>query len=363
MLSVLKSFKDRLVKLDWVLIGFIGILAAISLVTLASLSPDHFRRQVFWYVIFAFIVFLGSYVDWRWLAGQSWFRQGFYWVSVGLISIAGLQSRTIRGTKSWLVFGGFRFEPAELLKVALILLLAGFFARKHAEAWLGRNILISFFYAALPAAIVILHPDLGSALVILGIWFGFLLLSGFQLKKVLIIVAGFILVAILGWVFVLKTYQKDRVSAFINPNKDPLGASYNVIQSKVAIGSAGFWGKGFGQGTQSHLKFLPEAETDFVFAAFVEEWGIAGGFVLLLTFLLVIFRIIKVGLASLSNDYRFISLGVALVLVIHFFVNVGSNLGLTPVTGITFPMVSYGGSNLLTTAIIISIIQRIKFES
>ena len=142
-----------------------------------------------------------------------------------------------------------------------------------------------------------------------------------------------------------------------------MGASYNVIQSKIAIGSAGFLGKGFGFGTQTHLQFLPEAETDFLFSAFIEEWGVLGGILLLFTFLFVVFRITGIGLFSRNNDYRFISLGVALVLMIHFFVNAGANVGLLPVTGIAFPFLSYGGSHLLTLGILVSIIQRVKIES
>ncbi|MDP3725062.1 MAG: FtsW/RodA/SpoVE family cell cycle protein, partial [Nanoarchaeota archaeon] len=147
------------------------------------------------------------------------------------------------------------------------------------------------------------------------------------------------------------------------PDRDPLGASYNVIQAKIAVGSAGFWGKGFGLGTQTHLRFLPEAGTDFLFSAYIEEWGIFGGIVLLLTFGFVVFRITGIGLRSRNNYYRFISLGAALLLLIHFFVNAGSNLGLTPVTGIPFPFLSYGGSHLLTLGILTSIIQRVTIES
>lgn len=350
-------------RFDWVLIGSVLVFAAISLVTLSSINSDLFQRQFVWYAAFFLIFFAGSMIDWRWLINQGWFRQGFYWFSVFLVGAAALQTVTIRGTKAWLVFGGVQFEPAELVKVALILMLAGFFSKKHAEAWLGKNILTSFLYAVIPAAIMVTHPDLGSALVVLGIWFGFLFINGFYWKRALVILLIFSLSALLGWMFVLKPYQKDRITAFLNPSRDPLGASYNVIQAKVAIGSAGFWGKGFGQGTQSHLKFLPEAETDFIFAAYVEEWGIFGALILLANFVILIFRILKIGLLARNNGYRFIALGVALVFMIHFFVNVGSNVGITPVTGITFPLVSYGGSNLLTTAIIVSIIQRIKFES
>ncbi len=363
MFTVLDFLKNRFLKLDWVLFGCLSVLAFISLVTLYSLKVQMYHRQLLWYGGFLAIFFFGSNFNWRWLLAQSWFRTIFYWFSVVLIIAASLQTTTVRGTKSWIVIGNFQFEPAELIKVSLILMLAGFFSKRHAEAWFSKNILISLFYAALPAAVAITHPDMGAALVFMGIWFGFLLLNGIHLKRILTIIAVFLLLAAVGWMFVLRPYQKQRITSFLNPASDPLGASYNVNQAKIAIGSAGFWGKGFGQGTQTHLKFLPEAETDFIFAAFVEEWGMLGGVVLVLTFMALVFRILRIGFSARNNDFKFISLGAALVLVVHFFVNVGSNLGLTPVTGITLPLVSYGGSNLLTTAIVISIIQRIKFES
>lgn len=363
MFTAIDFFRNRFFKLDWVLLGCVIVLASIGLVTLYSLKVQMFYKQFIWYLFFFLIFLVSSNVNWRWILVHNWFRLVFYWLSVGLIIFSGFQSVTVRGTKSWIIIGNFQFEPAELVKIALILILASFFSKRHAEAWFGKNIIISLFYAALPAAIVITHPDMGAALVFMSVWFGFLVLNGIRLKRVLIIFSGFLILVAVGWMFVLRPYQKQRITAFLNPESDPLGASYNVNQAKIAIGSAGFWGKGFGEGTQTHLKFLPEAETDFIFAAFVEEWGLVGGVVLVLTFMALVSRILRIGLVARNNDFKFISLGVALVLVVHFFVNVGSNLGLTPVTGITLPFVSYGGSNLLTTAVMVSIIQRIKFES
>ena len=356
MLSYLRRF-------DWLLMGGVFLLSGISLVTLSSLDTGLFYRQMLWYVLFLFIVLFGSRIDWRWLVGQRWFRHAFYWLGVFLVFIVNFGGDTIRGTSSWFSLGPFRFQPAEFVKVALIFLLAGYFSRKHMAAWVGRNIFFTFLYAAIPPGFVMMHPDFGSAMVLLGLWIGFLFMSGFHIRRVLFLFVVFSLLFAIGWMFVLQPYQKDRLSGFLFPEKDPLGVSYNVIQSKIAIGSAGFWGKGYGFGTQTHLRFLPEAETDFILAAFVEEWGVAGGLFLLLTFFFVVFRITGIGLRSVNNDYRFISLGAALVLMIHFFVNAGSNLGLTPVTGIPFPFISYGGSHLLTLGILISIIQRVNIES
>ncbi|MCP6719919.1 MAG: rod shape-determining protein RodA [Patescibacteria group bacterium] len=348
---------------DWVLFVGLLVLAVASLVSLASSSIGFFWRQLVWYIL-GFIIILGaSRLDWRRLISQPRFRYGLYWFSVLLLVLSNLQTGTVRGVKSWLQFGGLQFEPAELAKLALIIVLAGFFSRRYIAAWLGKNIALSLFYTLIPVVLVAIQPDFGSALVILGIWIGFLLISGINKKRLVLGLVVAVLVVTLLWMFFLKPYQKDRLTGFIFPESDPLGVNYNVIQSKIAIGSAGFWGKGFGEGTQTQLNFLPEAQTDFLFAAFIEEWGLFGGIFVVLTFLLIIFRMVGIGIKARNNDSKFIVLGVGLILVIHFFVNIGSNLGFLPVTGINFPFLSYGGSSILTISVLISIIEKIKLES
>ncbi len=348
---------------DWPLLGGILILALASLLSLFSSDITLFSKQLVWYIAAVIIIVGGSRLDWRVIINEPVFRKGLYWLSIVLLVVVNLQSETIRGVKSWINFGSLEFQPVELAKLSLILILAGFFSRRYIAAWLGKNIALSFFYAALPAALVAIQPDFGSAVVIIAIWVGFLLTSGVNKKRLLI---GFIialLIIVLLWISFLKPYQKERIVGFLNPSADPLGINYNVVQSKIAIGSAGFWGKGFGSGSQTQLGFLPEAETDFLFAAFVEEWGIFGGMIVILAFLLILYRIVKIGMRAGNNDSKFIVLGLGLTLTIQFFINIGSNLGILPVTGINFPFLSYGGSSILTLSILVSIIQKIKIES
>jgi rod shape determining protein RodA len=343
-------------KFDWPLLGLVVILAVISLVTLASVSHTYFSKQLIWYVIAFLVIILGSQIEWHWLVSQTWFRKSLYWFSVFLLLVPFFQSGLVRGTKSWIRLGGFNFEPSELAKVALIIILAGFFSRRHLAAWQNKNIFVSLLYTLIPAGIIAIQPDMGSAIVILGIWIGFLALSGINKKKLFI---GILLVVIafgVMWTSFLKDYQKDRLIGFVSPEVDSLGVNYNATQSKIAIGSAGFWGKGFGNGTQVQFDFLPEAHTDFIFASFVEEWGIFGGLILLLTYVGFIFRITTIGLRVKRNDFKFIALGTGLVFLIHFFINIGSSLGIVPVIGISFPFVSYGGSNLLTSSLLLAII-------
>jgi rod shape determining protein RodA len=349
-------------KIDWWLIGALLFLAVASLTSLLSTKPALFQYQLLWYSLGFLIIFLAAKINWRWLTTQNWFFLSFYWLTVILLVMA-LFMRSVRGAHSWLILGPFRFQPSELAKIALILIFASFFSRRHLEVSLFKNIIISFFYFFIPAALVAVQPSLGMAMIFFGIWVGFIIVSGLKWRRLLAGFLIFILVASVLWMTFLKPYQKERILGFIFPERNPLGTNYNVIQSKIAIGSAGWFGKGFGQGTQAQLGFLPEAQTDFIFSAFVEEWGLIGGLLLIIAFLLIIFRIIKIGIKSEGNRAKFICLGAAITLAMQFFFNIGSCLGLSPVVGITFPFFSYGGSSLLTNALLIGIIQNIAIES
>lgn len=356
-------FPSRFKDIDWVLYGSIFFLLTFSLLMLASLDMGLFTRQLGWVAIALVIFFFAARADWRWLSGQRWFSWGLYAFCIGLLIISHFQRGTIRGTKSWIVIGGFQFEPVELMKLALILVLANFFSKRYLAAWQSKNIFASFAIAAVPGALVAVHPDLGSAVVIFAIWGGFLLMSGIHIRRFLTGLALVLLAVVLLWSFALKQYQKDRITAFVFPERDPLGINYNVIQSKIAIGSAGFFGKGFRGGTQAQLGFLPEAESDFIFASTVEEWGFFGGFSILLAYFLILYRFARIGARVGDNYWKFVTLGASVVFLVHLAINIGSNLGLVPVTGITLPFLSYGGSSLLTVAILVGIIQSKKLES
>lgn len=350
-------------KLDWWLIGALFFLAVASLISLLSTQPNLFWHQFLWYVLGFSIIFLATKINWRWLTTQNWFFLSFYWLTIILLLITYFVAAPIRGTRSWLLIGPFRFQPSELVKISLILLYASFFSRRHLEVSVIKNIATSFFYFSLPAVLVSIQPDLGTALVFFGIWFGFLIVSGLNRKRLFIGVLIFSLVLTLLWLIFLKPYQKERILGFIFPESEPLGVNYSVIQSKIAIGSAGLFGKGFRQGTQVQLGFLPEAQTDFIFSAFVEEWGLIGGLFLFLVFLLIILRVVKIGIKAGSNCAKFICLGTIITFGFQFFVNVNSSLGLSPVIGTTFPFFSYGGSSLLTSAFLVGIMQNIAVES
>lgn len=347
-------------KFDWGIVISILILSFFSLSFLYYYDYFFFKKQLLWFLITFLIIFLSFKIKWELFISSTFLVYAFYFFCVFLLIISHLQGNVVRGTKSWLSLGFLNLEPAELSKLALILVLSNFFAKRYLAAWRTNYLLISLGIVLLPAFIIILHPDLGSVLIMLGIWLTFVVWGGINKKRFILGLIIFIIIAILSWNFVLKDYQKARVISFIFPERDPLGSSYNVIQSKIAIGNGGFWGKGLGKGTQTQFGFLPEAHTDFIFSALGEEFGFWGATIILLTFLYLFYRLLDIALLVSSNNLRFIILGTQVLLIIQVFVNIGSSLGMIPVTGVTLPFVSYGGSSLLTLGILFSIIERIK---
>jgi rod shape determining protein RodA len=348
---------SRIAKLDWGILGPILFLITAGLLVLASSNTELFARQLIWLTA-AFVLMFGlPFLNLRAIFSYKWVILGIYFFVLALLIITYFVAPTINGAKSWIVIGPLQIQASEFMKASLIILLSSFFATRHISIARLGIIVRSFLYSLVPIIIILFQPDLGTSLVLLGIWFGYLLVSGMPGKYIL---AGILIAVILGavaWGFLLADYQKARISAIFQPNTDQLGVNYSVAQSKIAIGSAGLFGKGFGGGTQVQLGFLPAAETDFAFAAFVEEWGLVGGALVIGAFIFLIYRLLKIGLRSSSNFPRFIALGTVIMIFIHFVINLGSALGILPVVGIGLPFVSYGGSNLLTAAALVGIIQ------
>jgi len=257
-------------------------------------------------------------------------------------------SHAIKGARSWLSFGAFSLQPSDPVKILVVLILAKYFSRRHIEIARVKHILISGFYAFVPFVLVLLQPDFGSAVIIFLIWLGMVMVSGIS-KKHLILVAllGAVSVGLL-WSFAFKDYQKDRILTFLHPLTDIRGAGYNAYQSMIAVGSGEVLGKGVGYGTQSRLRFLPEYQTDFIFAAFAEEWGFVGVLIMFVLFGIILWRILAAALLGVSNFEILFGMGVAIMFMSHIIVNVGMNIGLLPVTGTPLPFLSYGGSHLIT---------------
>jgi rod shape determining protein RodA len=346
------------------------LLAIFSLLTLASLSANdtnpfyNFKKQLTWYILgIGAFLFLGIFLDHRILQSHNFFPVGFYLVCLFLLCLTLFFGIQVKGTSGWLGFSFFRFQPAELAKLALIILLSKYFASWHIEIWRPQRLLISAIYAGLFFGLTFLQPDLGSAIMFIAIWLGMLLVSGLRFKHFIIFcLIGLILIGV-GWQYVLHDYQKDRILGFFNPGRDPLGSGYNVIQAKIAIGSGGFFGRGLGQGVETQMRFLPEAKTDFFLAAFIEEWGFFGAILLFLVFIVFILQLTNIGLRADDNFSRLFVFGYLLLLVSQVFINFGANLGFLPVTGLPLPFLSYGGSSLLINFIALGIIQSIRMRS
>lgn len=251
-----------------------------------------------------------------------------------------------KGAQRWLNLGLFRFQPSELLKLALPMLLAWYFSDRPLPPKL-RQIGLATLFILLPAALVAKQPDLGTAILIAGAGFCVLLLAGISWRLLLGLVATIIAIAPLSWHF-LKEYQRQRVLTFLDPERDPLGSGYHIIQSKIAIGSGGLFGKGWLQGTQSHLNFLPEHATDFIFAVCGEEFGLMGGVVLLSIYAFIIMRCLQIAIRAQDTFSRLLAGSLALSFFLYVFINIGMVSGLLPVVGVPLPLVSYGGTSMVT---------------
>ncbi|MBY0376846.1 rod shape-determining protein RodA [Patescibacteria group bacterium] len=339
-------------RIDWLLVFFILPLVGASLVTMKSFSSlensgEFFNKQIIWVCISFGVFFLFSFIDFRFLK-QTKVLISLFLFFIGILFILFLLGKVSHGAKSWFNLGGFSFQPVDSMKLVIVLILAKYFSRRHVEIRSIKHIFISGLYALVPFILVFLQPDFGSAMVIFFIWFGMVLVSGISKTHLLAVFLTGALAFALLWGFVFAPYQKARVANFLNPLTDIHGSGYNAFQSTIAVGSGQVVGKGLGFGTQSRLKFLPEYQTDFIFAAFTEEWGFIGAMIVLILYALIISRILSFAMLGASNFEILFGMGVAIMLIVHIVVNIGMNVGLLPVTGIPLPFMSYGGSHLLT---------------
>jgi rod shape determining protein RodA len=337
-------------KIDWIMFFSVFMIAILGLLTMSSFESGDifFEKQLIWLVISIVVFFVLSFVDYRFL-NKTNIVVAIFLVSLVLLSALFVLGHTVKGAESWFNIGGVSFQPSDPIKLVLIILLAKYFSRRHVEIADIRHILVSGFYALTIFTLVFFQPDFGSALIIFLIWLGMILVSGISKTHLLIVfVIGATAFSLL-WIYGLKDYQKKRVINFLHPLADVRGSGYNAYQSTIAIGSGQIFGKGIGYGTQSKLKFLPEYKSDFIFSAYAEEWGLVGVAILFLLFGIFIWRIIANAYLGATNFEILFGLGLAVLFMSHFLVNVGMSLGLMPVTGITFPFMSYGGTNLLSS--------------
>lgn len=305
-------------------------------------------------------MFLISFFDWRGFFTNSYLILFLYFLS--LIFLAGLFlfAPEIRGTKSWYQIGSFSFNPLEFTQIILILLLAKYFSTRHAQMYQIKHIIFSGFYVFLPTILIFFQPNLGACFILISLWVAILIIAGIKLRHFLLLCLFFLIIFGLSWQFLLKDYQKSRIISFLKPQLEPLGIGWSQNQAKIAIGSGGFFGQGWKKGSQTRYGFLPEPQTDFIFAAIAEEFGFLGVGVLLGLFLFLLFKIIKIALNSQTNFPRLFASGFVVLLFTQIFIHIGMNLGILPIIGISLPLVSYGGSGLFAIFLGFGIIQSIK---
>lgn len=272
-------------------------------------------------------------------------------------------AHSVRGSARWFDLGFFNFQPSEFAKFALIILLAKFFQAQQPFLQKFRFVAVSFVYVAVPLVLILLEPDLGSATVLVALWLGMILVSSMPRRFFLYLLVIFLVLSAAVWQFFLRDYQQDRLRTFLDPTGDPLGRGYNVIQSMVAVGSGGVFGRGLARGLQSQLKFLPERQTDFIFASTVEELGFVGGALVLLLLGFILYRMIRIMKNAGDLFGIYLAAGIIFLVMTQSIVNIGMNLGLLPVTGITLPFLSYGGSSLVIMLWLVGIMQSLHRHS
>lgn len=344
-------------SIDWVLVGSVIPIFLAGLVTMTGFGsgPDFFGKQLLWIVIGIAVMFVVARIDVRFLRESRYVVLG-YAVSLVLLALVLVFGSKIKGSQSWFNFGSFSFQPTDIVTLFVILMCAKYFSRRHIEIARIRHVVVSALYALIPIGLIMLQPDFGSAMVVIILWLGMAIIAGIKKRHLALIGAVAVGVIAIAWLFLFKPYQKARILTFINPTSDIRGSGYNAYQSVIAVGSGGVLGKGVGYGTQSRLNFLPEYETDFVFAAFSEEWGLIGSLILLAAFCILFWRIIRHAMRGATNFETLVCVGIAILFAVHTIINIGMNIGLLPVTGLPLPFMSYGGSHIFSECVALGIV-------
>ncbi|MFA6533869.1 MAG: rod shape-determining protein RodA [Patescibacteria group bacterium] len=337
-------------------------LVAIYSVTLSGEGAnwDLLTRQLVAVALGLGLFFGLAFFDYQLLQSYARWLYGFGLLILTAVLIFG---SSLRGTKGWFVIGGWSFQPVEVVKIVVIIFLAYYFSRQSRPLNQLKYFIISGLGVLAAFALTILQPDFGSGLILFFLWLGVVLVIGPRWWHLALLLVAGLAVFLLAWNFAFAPYQKDRIRTFLDPAADPLGAGYNVSQSMIAIGAGGWTGQGLSLGSQSQLRFLPEAQTDFVFAVIAEELGLLGVLLLLGLWSLIFWRLFVIARRCHDDFSLFLILGIILLFLIHLLMNIGMNLGLAPVTGITLPLVSYGGSSLIFMLGAIGIAESVRLRN
>tara|TARA_B100000315_G_C14540541_1_gene570653 strand:+ start:511 stop:1659 length:1149 start_codon:yes stop_codon:yes gene_type:complete len=340
---------EKLWQVNWLMIMLLCFVATIGFAMLYSAAHGNFEpwatQQMIRFTVGVVILLAAAVVDIRF-----WLRSAyaFYFLSLSLLVAMEIFGASGSGAQRWIEIGFFQFQPSEIMKVFLVLALARYFHgtdSKNIEKSI--YLVVPLAMTAVPAILVLRQPDLGTAAMLILISSVMFFLAGVRIWKLTLLSLGALAAIPVGWQF-LHEYQKKRLLVFLDPESDPLGAGYHIIQSKIALGSGGIFGKGFLLGSQSHLNFLPERQTDFVFTMLAEEFGFVGAFFLIGLYMLLVVYGFSIALKSRSHFGRLVALGLTTTFFLYFFINIAMVMGLIPVAGVPLPLVSYGGTAMLT---------------
>jgi rod shape determining protein RodA len=345
-------------NLDLWLLLFVVVIVGIGIATLFSAtqgSPNRFyQKQVIWAIVGLVALVASASVDYARLPR---FSAWFYAINIFLLLVVMFTSTSIKGAQRWINLGFFQMQPSELAKLFVVICLASFLQRRQEQIRELPTLLLSLAYVGLPWLLIFKQPDLGTSLVVLAIWFGMTYIAGARTKHLLAIVAiGAGLFAGMWHFNILKQYQKDRLQVFINPSVDPKDAGYHVIQSRIAVGSGQVWGKGIGQGSQAHGRFIPENHSDFIFTVIGEEGGFLASTLLVALYGGMLFRGAMVMAQAEDTLGKLLATGIVSMFAFHVVVNLGMTIGIMPITGVPLPLVSYGGSSLILNMLAVGLL-------
>lgn len=368
---------ERLSHFDWLLFGIAVVLSLLGILTIYSATrmpeyqgavisegfrPDFFERQIIWFFAGITLFFAILFIDYQWFKRLAYI---LYVMSIFLLIVVLIIGKKSMGASRWINLGFFSFQPTDLFRIAFLIALASYLHDIKTRLTAKVIFKIFFLFVLLPVLLIFKQPDLGSAGIIFIAFLCIILIYGAESRFLkLAMIIGLISLPFLWPVFWenLKDYQKNRIQAFLSEEVDPAGIGYHIKQSKIAIGSGGFFGKGYLKGTQGPLRFLPERHTDFIFAAFSEEWGFTGAFIVLTLYILYILRGFDTAKRARDDFGRYLAAGISVLIGLYVFINIGMALGLTPVVGIPLPFMSYGGSALVTNFIMTGILVNIRMR-
>lgn len=358
--SFLRKF-DWLMFLPAFLLGIIGLTAIYSADLMKS-GADFllFKKQIITFLLGLLTVIMACLFNYRQLRNG---KNILYFLGMLTLAAVLIFGQKLHGTRGWFILGPLSLQPVEVVKIILVIFLAEYFSREGRNLFTFFDIIKSFVAVLIFIILVMLQPDMGSAIILFFVWLGMLLISRVRKRHILALIFIFIVSGLAAWFFVLAPYQKDRIKVFINPTADPLVSGYNIKQSVIAVGSGGLWGKGLGFGSQSQLRFLPEAHTDFIFAMIAEEMGFLMAAVILGLFGLLFFRVLHLAQNGGNDFTAYLAVGFLIIFLTETAINIGMNLGLAPITGLPLPFISLGGSSLVSKFIMIGILESARMRS